>query len=178
MSIKIKPTPAQLAESVTARIAQMESIKDFDPTTEIAENDKLKKAVSAALTKYREHTITVNKKLVILGMPMIENDTLTVPQKDIVKSLPEAMTYFPQGANGKDIAALLAIPKTDDPISALYWTEGQVSLKKTGAGLQTRYTLATEDDKEEIAADQVRERAALETKKAARVAAKAAKTTK
>ena len=169
-----KPTSKDIAASIAARMGLLKSLEDFDPEESLTENDKLKKACTAPLAKYREHTMEVNKKLAILGLPMIVNDTADLPQKDITKLLPDVMACFPKGANGREIAAMLALPETADHISLLYWTEGQTSLKKNGEGIQTKYALATEADKEQIAKDQARERADLEDRKEKRKAKKAA----
>jgi hypothetical protein len=142
----------------------------------IADLDKeyhgAKAAVEEANTTLREKRDELNQILRFAGMPLIANASEVMSQADLITKLEEVMPSFPTGANGKEIADKIGMGVTTNEISALYWTDDQTTLKKSGSGLKTKYTLATADDLEEINKAKETEKAKREADKAKRDAKK------
>jgi hypothetical protein len=151
---------------VKEKIAKLKEYESFDLDEKQDDLDKAKKALDRAQKEVNRLTAEITDYKVFLGLP-VEAEDSTLSDAELIAKLEEVMRRFPNGANGKDITKVLALPGVDsNTISKLYWREGQSTLKKTGTGLQTKYFLASPDDLVVINQAKEQERAAREAVKA------------
>jgi hypothetical protein len=171
MTVQIDPKA--LAARLKEKQARAKAYDKYDITKKLADYEEATEVKRKADEVWREMREDINGYLGYLGEPLLPDDSAGLPKADLITKLEEVMpASFPNGANGKEIASAISLGVTTEHISALYWTEGQMTLKKakdgTGkilTGLKTRYLLATDTDLDQINKDKATETADRETKK-------------
>ena len=161
--------PAKRAE----RLAKINTYKTFKYEDKVQELEEANEALTEAQEKVQGLVTEINGYLSFMGeQPLNMADTMG--EAKLIEKIREVMPTFKDAPNGTEIAKAIGLPAvTAQSISDLYWKKNQSVLKKTGAGLNTQYFLATDADLESINASKVQEEAKREKAKAKREADKA-----
>ncbi|HEY3898902.1 MAG TPA: hypothetical protein VGM54_09835 [Chthoniobacter sp.] len=168
-------TTAELKEKLNARLGQIEKFKTYKPEKVEKEIKDLDEEIREKETERAEKKAELATFYSFIGEP-VPIDSSVIPGEELKEKIKAVMPRFPNGTNGKELAAAIADHRvTSESISSLYWTDGQVFLKKgknskgeVEMGSKTRYLLATADDKESILADKKFEEEREEKAKAKR----------
>ena len=126
---------------------KLKALESFDLEEKEGELDSAKAALKKAQKKVSDLVAEITDYKLTVGLAVEEVSTGVLTSDELIAKVMEVMPRFANGANGKEIADAISIYGVgSDDISALYWTENQTTLKKTGKGMNTKYFLATEGE--------------------------------